>query len=102
MPARMWRHGIHSFLELLRHRLPDSLDHMLAFVYLAYSMMALLMESVPSFVETWIEYLGDLARYRIAIEEAIFEIEIYSQDVQRCGTRKPLIRALTSAGSSII
>jgi hypothetical protein len=70
MPARMWRHGIHSFLELLRHRLPESLDHMLAFVYLAYSMMALLMESVPSFEETWIECLGDLARYRMAIEEA--------------------------------
>lgn len=69
MPARMWRHGIHSFLELLRLRLPDSLDHMLAFVYLAYSMMALLMESVPSFEETWIECLGDLARYRMAIEE---------------------------------
>jgi Est1 DNA/RNA binding domain len=69
MPARMWRHGIHSFLELLRHRLPDSLDHMLSFVYLAYSMMALLMESVPSFEETWIECLGDLARYRMAIEE---------------------------------
>jgi hypothetical protein len=70
MPARMWRHGIHSFLELLRHRLPDSLDHMLTFVYLAYSMMALLMESVPDFEETWIECLGDLARYRMAIEEA--------------------------------
>src|SRR2546423_14088090 len=70
MPARMWRHGIHSFLELLRHRLPDSLDHMLAFIYLAYSMMALLVESVPSFEETWIECLGDLARYRMAIEEA--------------------------------
>ena len=69
MPARIWRHGIHSFLELLRHRLPDSLDHKLAFVYLAYSMMALLMESVPSFEETWIECLGDLARYRMAIEE---------------------------------
>lgn len=69
MPARMWRHGIHSFLELLRHRLPDSLDHMLSFVYLAYSMMALLMESVPSFEDTWIECLGDLARYRMAIEE---------------------------------
>jgi hypothetical protein len=69
MPARMWRHGIHSFLELLRHRLPDSLDHMLAFVYLAYSMMALLMESVPSFEETWIEYLRNLARYRMSIEE---------------------------------
>jgi hypothetical protein len=57
-------------LELLRHRLPDSLDQMLTFVYLAYSMMALLMESVPSFEETWIECLGDLARYRMAIEEA--------------------------------
>jgi hypothetical protein len=64
MPARMWRHGIHSFLELLRQQLPDSLEHMLAFVYIAYSMMALLMESVPSFLETWIECLGDIARYR--------------------------------------
>ncbi|EXJ62667.1 hypothetical protein A1O7_03105 [Cladophialophora yegresii CBS 114405] len=70
MPARMWRHGIHSFLELLRHRLPYSLEHMLSFVYLAYQMMALLMESVPAFHETWIECLGDLARYRMAIEEA--------------------------------
>lgn len=75
----MWRHGIHSFLELLRYRLPDSLDHMLAFVYLAYSMMALLMESVPSFLGTWIECLGDLARYRMAIEEAdLRDREIWS------------------------
>ena len=32
--------------------------------------MGLLMESVPAFHETWIECLGDLARYRMAIEEA--------------------------------
>lgn len=69
MPARMWRHGIHSFLELLRHRLPDSLDHMLMFIYLAYSMMALLYETVPTFEDTWIECLGDLGRYRMAIED---------------------------------
>lgn len=69
MPARMWRHGIHSFLELLRHRLPASLDHMLAFIYLAYSMMALLYETVPAFETTWIECLGDLGRYRMAIED---------------------------------
>ncbi|KAI4162908.1 MAG: hypothetical protein LQ342_003419 [Letrouitia transgressa] len=68
MPARMWRHGIHSFLEVLRHRLPASFDHMLAFLYIAYSMMALLYETVPAFEETWIECLGDLARYRMAIE----------------------------------
>jgi len=52
MPARIWRHGIHSFLKLLRHRLPASLDHMLAFIYLAYSMMALLYETVPAFEDT--------------------------------------------------
>ncbi|KAH6885374.1 hypothetical protein B0T10DRAFT_94127 [Thelonectria olida] len=69
MPARMWRHGIHSFLELLRHRLPESLDHMLTFLYLAYSMMALLFETVPAFEDTWIECLGDLGRYRMAIED---------------------------------
>lgn len=55
MPARMWRHGIHSFLELLRHRLPASLEHMLTFIYLAYSMTALLYETVPAFEDTWIE-----------------------------------------------
>ncbi|OXV11771.1 hypothetical protein Egran_00468 [Elaphomyces granulatus] len=69
MPARMWRYGIHSFLELLRHRLPSSLEHMLTFIYMSYSMMTLLLESVPSFKETWIECLGDLARYRMAVEE---------------------------------
>jgi hypothetical protein len=78
-PARMWRHGVHSFLELLRHRLLDSLDHMLSFLYLAYFMMALLTESVPNFEETWIECFGDLARYRMAIEEAdLHDREIWS------------------------
>ncbi|PSN74078.1 hypothetical protein BS50DRAFT_627446 [Corynespora cassiicola Philippines] len=69
MPARMWKHGIHSFLELLRRRLPESIDYMLAFIYLAYQMMALLYETVPAFEETWIECLGDLGRYRMAIED---------------------------------
>lgn len=69
MPARMWRHGIHAFLEVLRHRLPDSLEHMLAFIYIAYSMMALLYETVPTCEDTWIECLGDLGRYRMAIED---------------------------------
>ncbi|KAH7116415.1 hypothetical protein EDB81DRAFT_819415 [Dactylonectria macrodidyma] len=69
MPARMWRHGIHSFLELLRHRLPASLEHILTFLCLAYSMTALLYETVPAFEETWIECLGDLGRYRMVIED---------------------------------
>jgi hypothetical protein len=80
MPARLWRHGIHSFSELLRNRLPDSLDHMLAFIYLAYSMMKLLYETVPAFEETWIECLGDLGRYRMAIEDDdIRDREVWTQ-----------------------
>ncbi|KAJ5150365.1 hypothetical protein N7492_010716 [Penicillium capsulatum] len=74
MPARMWRYGIHSFLELLRQRLPGSLDFILDFIYLAYSVMTLLLESVSSFRKTWIECLGDLARYRMAVEETDREV----------------------------
>lgn len=70
MPARMWRHGIHSFLELLRHRLPASYDQMLTFIYMAYGLMALLYETVTAFEDTWVECLGDLARYRMAIEDS--------------------------------
>ena len=69
MPARMWRHGIHSYLELLRRRLPQSREHMLTYIYTAYNMMCLLYETVPSYKETWIECLGDLGRYRMAIED---------------------------------
>jgi hypothetical protein len=63
MPARMWKHGIHSFLELLRHQLPHSLEFMIQFIILAYQMMSLLLETVPSFEDTWIECLGDLSRF---------------------------------------
>ncbi|KAF5702239.1 hypothetical protein FGLOB1_9714 [Fusarium globosum] len=69
MPGRLWRHGIHSFLELLRQRLPDSLEHMLTFLHSAYGMMTLLHETVLDFQDTWTECLGDLCRYRMAIED---------------------------------
>ncbi|KAH8820615.1 hypothetical protein F5884DRAFT_56695 [Xylogone sp. PMI_703] len=94
MPARMWRHGIHSFLELLRHRLPGSLDHMLFFIYLAYSMMALLYETHPEFEDTWIEALGDLGRYRIAIEDDDIKDRESWTGVARYQSLKALNRAL--------
>lgn len=89
MPARMWRYGIHSFLEVLRQRLPESLDYMLNFIYLAYSMVTLLLESVSAFRDTWIECLGDLARYRMAVEDrdretwAAVSRYWYNQDADR-------------------
>ncbi|KFZ01478.1 hypothetical protein V500_00744 [Pseudogymnoascus sp. VKM F-4518 (FW-2643)] len=80
MPARLWRHAIHSFLELLRNGLPASLEYMLEFIYLAYSMMTLLLETVPAFEDTWIECLGDLGRYRMAIEDNnVRDREIWAQ-----------------------
>jgi hypothetical protein len=79
MLARLWRYSIHLFPEL-HNRLPDSLDHMLAFIYLAYSMMTLLYETVPAFEETWIECLGDLGRYRMAIDDDdIRDREVWTQ-----------------------
>ncbi|KAI9761449.1 MAG: hypothetical protein M1840_001793 [Geoglossum simile] len=98
MPARMWRHGIHSFLELLRHRLPDSLEHMLSFIYLAYSMMALLFETVPTFEDTWIECLGDLGRYRMAIEDD----DIRDREVWTGVARFCCVQPFLSARESIL
>ena len=83
MPARMWRHGIHSFLELLRHHLPASQEHMLAFVYTAYSMLALLYETVPAFQDTWAECLGDVARYRMAIEDEDVQVRKHWTSISR-------------------
>jgi hypothetical protein len=37
-----------------------ALDHMLAFIYMAYSMVALLYETVPAFEDTWIESVTNL------------------------------------------
>ncbi|KFY96774.1 hypothetical protein V500_02324 [Pseudogymnoascus sp. VKM F-4518 (FW-2643)] len=69
MPARLWRHAIHGFLELLRNRLPASLDCMLAFINYAYSTMTLFLETVLAFKDTWLENLGNLGRYRMDIED---------------------------------
>lgn len=69
MPACMWRHGIHTFLELLRHSIPYYMEHMLTFIYVAYTMMALLYETVPTLEDTWTKCLGDLGSYRMAIAD---------------------------------
>ncbi|KAJ6192132.1 hypothetical protein J3E72DRAFT_409151 [Bipolaris maydis] len=68
MPARMWIHGIHSLLELFRPRLSDNMDSIRDFICLAYQKMAFLYESVPAFEDIWMECLGDLGRWRKAIE----------------------------------
>jgi len=68
MPLRLWRFAIHSYLEVLRLHLPESMDFMVNYIMIAYQMLALLFETVPTFEVVWTECLGDLARYRMAIE----------------------------------
>lgn len=99
MPARMWKHGIHAFLEVLRLRQPESQEYMLAFIYLAYQMMSLLLETVPTFTDTWIECLGDLARYRMAVEDKNSEVHsiwggVASRWYAMTANRHPLVGRL--------
>ncbi|KAH8122743.1 hypothetical protein LI328DRAFT_170258 [Trichoderma asperelloides] len=77
MPARMWRHGIHTFLELLRHSMPYYIQHMLTFIYVAYTMMALLYETVPALEDTWTKCLGDLGWYRMAIGDDDIQDQVF-------------------------
>jgi serine/threonine protein kinase len=60
VPDRMWYNGIYSLLELRRRH---SVHHSLAFLRLAYSMVALIRQHAPSNEDhPWTEMLGDLAR----------------------------------------
>ena len=65
MPARMWKHSIHTFFEVLSKvtRLQ------LAFIYVAYQIMALILKTALTLTDTKIECLGDLACSRMAIED---------------------------------
>ena len=77
VPARLWKHGIFSLLELLKDGLPlpDSGDYMIS--NFAYQMIRLWYETEPE-SEVWIECLGDLNRFRMAIEEDAESYEIWA------------------------
>ncbi|KAE8218696.1 hypothetical protein CF319_g7477 [Tilletia indica] len=87
--ARLWQIAFHLFLERLRHALPFPspssppppgdrrgaarqaalLDHLEEFIYFAYAYYSNLheAETFVRFRTAWIECLGDLARYRMAV-----------------------------------
>lgn len=66
MPARMWPHGIHPCLGMLRQKLSDLLEYTLALIDISYPMFTFYHETVLAFEDSWIECLGGLGRYRIA------------------------------------
>jgi rRNA-processing protein FCF1 len=79
IPSRLWATGFHVMLERLRHALPSApaaaathaalLDHLTEFIYFAYAFYSNLLEAETfrTFRGAWIENLGDLARYRMAV-----------------------------------
>ncbi|KAJ1020721.1 hypothetical protein NDA16_004113 [Ustilago loliicola] len=81
LPSRLWQTGFHLMLESLRsslssqhhlhsrERKAEILDHLTEFIYYAYSFYSGLQESerYKSFRRAWIESLGDLSRYRMAV-----------------------------------
>lgn len=91
LPARMWKSAFLLLFERLRHALPlgkndstkseghnadteDSasvFDHLVDFVYYAYTFYTQLLEqqSLCGFRGTWIEQLGDIARFRMDVAE---------------------------------
>ena len=63
MPSRMWDHGINGFLNILRHQMPGTAEHMLAYLNFAYSMLEDLSTQVPSLASEWVECVKGLNVY---------------------------------------
>lgn len=69
---RLWTHAFHKLLEALRRASfssPLALEHLQDFIYYAYTFYTGLFEepTLRSFRSGWLEALGDLARYRMAV-----------------------------------
>ncbi|KDR73471.1 hypothetical protein GALMADRAFT_71996 [Galerina marginata CBS 339.88] len=70
--VRLWTYAFHKILESLRRASFTSalaLEHLQDFVYYAYGFYTVLLEEpiLSTFKSGWLEALGDLARYRMAV-----------------------------------
>ncbi|KAK4701626.1 hypothetical protein P7C70_g4605, partial [Phenoliferia sp. Uapishka_3] len=77
--TRLWQIAFHQLLERMRHAISSQpppgpndtnvLDHLIEFIQYAYGFYSQLFEdsTIAVFRSAWIEQLGDLARYRMAV-----------------------------------
>jgi protein SMG6 len=74
---RLWRNGFYHPLENLRrcafNNSTVALEHLQDFIYYAYTFYTCLYEeeNLTAYRINWIETLGDLARYRMAVSELV-------------------------------
>ncbi|KAK8118298.1 uncharacterized protein PG998_002924 [Apiospora kogelbergensis] len=81
MDMRLWKHAIHAYLEILKRHSPENREHMMYFIYQAYSMLAQLDETVVgTFSLGWLVIKAEIARYRVDIA---IGLEDEGQDVRQ-------------------
>ncbi|KAI0078154.1 hypothetical protein K474DRAFT_1706708 [Panus rudis PR-1116 ss-1] len=76
---RLWGHAFHHLLESLRKAANPptnsqvALEHLQEFIYYAYTFYTCLLEerNLSTFRGAWVEALGDLARYRMAVSAMV-------------------------------
>jgi protein SMG6 len=74
---RLWLNGFHRPLENLRRCAFNNsivaLEHLQDFIYYAYTFYSCLFEeeNLAVYRSSWVESLGDLARYRMAVSELV-------------------------------
>ncbi|OAL23113.1 hypothetical protein AYO22_06606 [Fonsecaea multimorphosa] len=64
LPGRLWRNGNKALLEILRHRIPDHLENMIAYIDLSFDMLTDLDAEFPELGESWADCMHDLETYR--------------------------------------
>lgn len=77
MPVRMWKHGMHSLLELLRRSLPGARKHMDSFLLHAYQTLIQVYDNVKFLRRTWVERLGYACMY-LMIDKETNESEMWA------------------------
>lgn len=80
VPSRMWR-ILQSLLEVMQNGLPNSLEHMLSVIRMAYRCLTVILKYDTQHKEIWIECLGDVSRYRMAIEEVDMKVRALHREV---------------------
>lgn len=105
IPVRLWQIGFHQPLERMRHAVTTStgtdvmpvtnvLEHLIEFIQYAYTHYSQLFEdpSVAVFRSAWIEQLGDLARYRMAVAGLASRVSAAEARSHAGASKQPLPR----------
>ncbi|KAK9450498.1 uncharacterized protein V1518DRAFT_213859 [Limtongia smithiae] len=90
IPSRLWKYGVTRPVDLLHEFLPASLDSLRTFIYYAYAIVTRLFECTPGAASDkaiWLESLGDLSVYVMAIEPDDANARIWQDNAYMWYTR---------------